>query len=95
MRIEDLDLVRVLVPAGAGRGDDEPGVRQAVQVRPAGSHRARLGEFDMAVRMDGDDQGVEGVDIAAGLGRCVLLMGASGSGEATASRSAGPPYARS
>ncbi|MFF9896833.1 hypothetical protein [Streptomyces longispororuber] len=66
-RVEDLDLVRVHVPAGARRGDDEPGVRQAVQVRPAGSHRVELGAFDMAVRMNGDDQGVEGRDIAAGL----------------------------
>ncbi|MEU5583303.1 hypothetical protein ABZ791_37795 [Streptomyces huasconensis] len=66
-RVEDLDLVRVLVPAGARRGDDEPTVRQAVQVRPAGSHGAQLGEFDVAARVDGDDQPVEALDIAAGL----------------------------
>ncbi|MEU4920771.1 hypothetical protein AB0G29_15615 [Streptomyces parvus] len=35
MRVEDLDLVRVLVAAGARGGDDEPAVGQAVQVRPA------------------------------------------------------------
>nr|BBJ47404.1 hypothetical protein SAVMC3_00330 [Streptomyces avermitilis] len=66
-RVEDLDLVRVLVPAGAGCCDDEPAVRQAVQVRPAGPHGAQLGEFDVAARMYGDDQRVEGQDIAAGL----------------------------
>ncbi|MFJ4776771.1 hypothetical protein [Streptomyces sp. NPDC088762] len=32
-RVKDLDLVRVLAPAGAGRGDDEPAVGQAVQER--------------------------------------------------------------
>ncbi|GES28457.1 hypothetical protein AB0G60_00035 [Streptomyces angustmyceticus] len=66
MRVEDLDLVRVLVPAGARSGDGEPAVGQAVQVRRAGPHGAQLGEFDVAARMDGDDQGVEGQDIAAG-----------------------------
>jgi hypothetical protein len=66
-RVEDLDLVRVLVPAGARRGDDEPTVGQAVQARPASSHGAQLGEFDVAARMDGDDQRVEGQDIVAGL----------------------------
>ncbi|MFE6199150.1 hypothetical protein [Streptomyces sp. NPDC057838] len=66
-RVEDLDLVRVLIPADAGCCDDEPAVGQAVQMRPAGPHGTQLGEFDVAARMDGDDQRVEGKGIAAGL----------------------------
>ncbi|MEV5583836.1 hypothetical protein AB0L39_35455, partial [Streptomyces parvus] len=41
MRVEDLDLVRVLVAAGARGGDDEPAVGQAVQVRPGGDPDVR------------------------------------------------------
>ncbi|MFD7399720.1 hypothetical protein ACFV60_32350 [Streptomyces virginiae] len=63
-RVEDLDLVRVLVPAGAGGGYDEPAVGQPVQARPPGPYGAQLGEFDVAVGVDGDDQRVEGLDVA-------------------------------
>ncbi|WP_161501092.1 hypothetical protein [Embleya scabrispora] len=66
-RVEDSDLVRVLVSAGAGRGNDESAVGQAVQAWPTGSHGAQLGEFDVAARVNGDDQRVEGRQIAGGL----------------------------
>ncbi|MGW7052918.1 hypothetical protein [Streptomyces sp. NPDC054887] len=67
--VEDLDQVDVLVTAGVRGGDDEAAVGQAVQVPPAGPRGVQLGEFDVAARIGGDDPGVEGPDIAAGLPR--------------------------
>ncbi|GGY62057.1 hypothetical protein GCM10010326_66140 [Streptomyces xanthochromogenes] len=67
MRVEDLDLVRVLVSAGARCGDYEPAVGQAIQMRPAGSHGAQFGEFGVTVRIDGSDQRVKGTDSVASL----------------------------
>ncbi|MFE7860527.1 hypothetical protein, partial [Streptomyces sp. NPDC057403] len=66
-RVEDLDLSGVLEAAVARRGDHEPAVGQASEMRPAGAHGVEFRAFDVAVRMDGDDQGVERRDIGAGL----------------------------
>ncbi|MFC9956151.1 hypothetical protein ACFVIB_02175 [Streptomyces nigra] len=70
-RVGDLYLIGVRVSADARRGDDEPAVGQAVKVRPAGSDGAQLGEFDAAVRLDGNDQRVKRPDSVARL-RSVL-----------------------
>ncbi|MFJ2936892.1 hypothetical protein ACIO8G_29535 [Streptomyces sp. NPDC087219] len=54
-RVEDLHLAAVGVgAAGAGRGDDEPAVRQPVQVREPGPQGAQLGDLDAAVVPHGD-----------------------------------------